>query len=176
MIALTSQNSQDFESPGQNMALHRCSHLHTEQSVPCQLIVKVSTRKRFVQGPCESTGALAQSALRHDRDDIEACGATRHASRRGGPIAAAHSMCIDLVHLTAVLILQYAPRGTMLARGQAACTPQQRAFAFESLNLKTNEHQKFYSSIFLYQHLRIKLPYYSDSAGRAVKPRHVSCS
>ena len=102
MIALTSQNSQDFESPGQNMALHRCSHPHAEQSVPCQLIVKVSTRKRFVQGPCESTGALAQSALRHDRDDIEASGATRHASRRGGPIAAAHSMCINLVHLTAL--------------------------------------------------------------------------
>ena len=141
MIALTSQNSQDFESPGQNMALHRCSHPHAEKSVPCQLIVKVSTRKHCVQGPCESTGALAQSALRHDRDDIEASGATRHASRRGGPIAAAHSMCINLVHLTAVLIIQYAPRGTML---------EQRAFAFESL--KTNEHLKVYSSIFLYRH------------------------
>ena len=40
----------------------------------------------------------------------------------------AHSMCINLVHLTAVLILQYAPRGTMLARGRAACMP----FGFES--------------------------------------------
>ena len=151
MIALTSQNSQDFESPGQNMALHRCSHPHAEQSVPCQLIVKVSTRKRFVQGPCESTGALAQSALRHDRDDIEASGATRHASRRGGPIAAAHSMCINLVHLTAVLILQYAPRGTMLARGRAACGRRNAPSPIESL--KTNEHCKVYSSIFLYHDL-----------------------
>ena len=149
MIALTSPNSQDFESPGQNMALHRCSHPHAEQSVPCQLIVKVSTRKRFVQGPCESTGALAQSALRHDRDDIEASGATRHASRRGGPIAAAHSMCINLVHLTAVLILQYAPRGTMLARGRAACrsnapSPSNR---LRQMNTRNFTHLYFCTSI-----------------------------
>ena len=35
MIALTSPNSQDFKSPGQNMALHRCSHPHAEKSEPC---------------------------------------------------------------------------------------------------------------------------------------------